>query len=60
MEDRIKRGYALTLAMNQWLERKREEIKPDPRNLLKIKPFDFGLGNEKLSIEIDKVLYGEE
>ncbi|MBS3081741.1 hypothetical protein J4416_02255 [Candidatus Pacearchaeota archaeon] len=28
------------------------------RNLLKLKPFDFGCGSEGLSEEIDEVLYG--
>lgn len=29
------------------------------KNLLSLKPFDFGRGNEKLSKEIDKGLYGK-
>ena len=34
--------------------------KKDIHNLLKLKPFDFVHGNERLSEEIDEVLYGSK
>jgi hypothetical protein len=60
LAERMNVGEALTLAMKEWLnkERKRKEI--DPKNLLCIKPFDWGKGTEKTSKEIDKILYGNK
>jgi len=55
VEEKLNLGDALNLAMKKWLAE--EKKKKDPRNLLKVKPFNFGPGNEKLSEEIDKVLY---
>jgi hypothetical protein len=34
------------------------DMKKDPRILLKIKPFDWGIGTDKTSMEIDEILYG--
>ncbi|MEK6909425.1 MAG: hypothetical protein AABX23_05250 [Nanoarchaeota archaeon] len=57
MQNRIKLGKAITLAMTEWLAEQNAKMKrKDICNLLKIKPFDFG--NENLSEEIDEVLYG--
>lgn len=50
-------GAALNEAMLYWIENCGAEKKPDPKNLLKIKPFDFGKGTEKLSTRIDEILY---
>jgi len=57
VEENIRLGYALTLAMKQWIEReikKQREIK-----MPKLKPFNFGPGNERVSEDIDKILYGK-
>ena len=51
-------GTALNDAMIYWIENCDREKKPDPKNLLKIKPFDFGKGTEKLSTSVDEILYG--
>ncbi len=59
VQEKIKLGRALTIAMNEWLsEQNAKTKKKDIRNLLKLKPFDFEKGNERLSEEIDDVLYG--
>lgn len=59
LAERMKVGEALTLAMREWLKKEREKRKIDPKNLLKIKPFDWGKGTEKTSKEIDEILYGK-
>ncbi|MEK6811240.1 MAG: hypothetical protein AABX96_01895 [Nanoarchaeota archaeon] len=59
IQEKIKVGMALTMAMQGWIiENNKKMKKKDVRNLLKIKPFDFGPNSEKLSEEIDDVLYG--
>jgi len=60
LAERMRVGKALTLAMREWIkkERKRKEI--DPKNLLRMKPFDWGRGTEKTSKEIDEILYGNK
>lgn len=59
LQEKIKVGVALTMAMQGWIiENNKKVKKKDIRNLLKIKPFDFGSNSEKLSEEIDDVLYG--
>lgn len=52
-------GEALTKAMRKFLEeeKSREEKRPDPRNLLKIKPIKVGK-KVRWSEEIDEILYG--
>ncbi|MGC8831969.1 MAG: hypothetical protein ACP5PQ_05265 [Thermoproteota archaeon] len=57
---RLRVGEALTLAMREWLEKEEEREKVNPRNLLKVKPFDWGLGTERTSKEIDEILYGRK
>ena len=32
----------------------------NPKNLLKVKPFDWGKGTERTSKEIDEILYGNK
>jgi len=54
---RLRVGEALTLAMKEWLEKEEEREKVNPRNLLKIEPFDWGPGTERTSEEIDEILY---
>ncbi len=48
-------GKALNLAMSMWLWK---SAKPK-RSLLELKPVSFGKGTEKLSEEMDKILYGD-
>jgi hypothetical protein len=59
VEKRMKMGEALTLAMMRWLKEERRK-RINPRNLLKLKPFDWGKGTEKTSKEIDEILYGSK
>lgn len=58
--ERLKVGRALTLAMKEWIKKERKKETIDPRNLLKIKPFDWGKGTERASKEIDEILYGSK
>lgn len=58
IRERLKLGEALTIAMRRFIEervgRKNKGVKP----LLMLKPFDFGEGSERLSKEVEKILYG--
>ena len=54
IEEGMKLGEALTQAMELWIRQR--SIKPT-KSLLEIKPFDWGRGTEKSSIEIDKIIY---
>ena len=59
IEERMKMGDALNLAMKHWVhEEKTKKMKPDPRNLLKIKPIRVGGKKVRWSEEIDEILYG--
>jgi len=59
VEERFKLGYALTLAMKTWIEKeKNKEIRPNPKNLLKIKPIKIGDKKVNWSEEVDQILYG--
>ncbi|MBS3175024.1 hypothetical protein J4440_04045 [Candidatus Woesearchaeota archaeon] len=49
-------GTALTLAMQNWLSSLRKKKK----DLLDLKPSDWGPGTERLSEQIDEVIYGEK
>ena len=60
LEERLKVGKALTLAMREWIKKEGKKGTINPRNLLKIKPFDWGKGTEKTSKEIDEILYGSK
>ncbi|MBI5803991.1 hypothetical protein HY450_01985 [Candidatus Pacearchaeota archaeon] len=56
VRERLKLGVALSIAMKNWLEEKigqKSKIK-----FPKVKPFSFGPGNERLSEEVDEILYG--
>jgi len=53
IKEGLKIGEALNLAMGMFLEK---EKKPG-LSLLNLKPQSFGRGTEKLSQEIDRVLY---
>ncbi len=62
VEERMKLGEALNLAMRKALEEeklmKEKKNKPDPRNLLRIKPIKIGNKRVRWSEEIDEILYG--
>ena len=51
----FKVGGALSLAMQLWLQKSR---KPK-MSLLDFKPTNWGKGTERLSEEVDKILYGD-
>jgi hypothetical protein len=57
VEDNIKLGAALNQAMNLWISKNGNKKKG---RLSELKPFDWGKGNEDLSENIDKVLYGDQ
>ncbi len=59
MEEKLKVGYALTLAMKKWLREHQKEKEKSKNKLPRIKPFSWGRGTEKTSKEIDNVLYEE-
>lgn len=56
VEEGMKLGEALTQAMEMWIKQKSTGKKI---RLLEIEPLDWGKGTEKISIEIDRILYGE-
>ncbi len=56
VEEGMKLGEALTQAMALWI---RERSGKPRGSLLEIKPFDWGPGTERASLEIDAILYGE-
>ena len=58
LEERLKVGKALTLAMREWIRKEKKRKMINPRNMLKMKPFDWGKGTERTSKEIDEILYG--
>jgi len=57
LEERMKVGDAMTLAMKRWVE-KEEKSEINPRNLLKIKPIKVGKKKVRWSEEVDEFLYG--
>ena len=57
VEEGLKIGEAMTQAMELWIRQR--SMKPRG-SLLDIKPFSWGKGTEKVSIEIDQILYGEK
>lgn len=56
-EHKMNMGKALTEAMQVWI-RTKEYPKKGGKAFSKIKPFDWGKGTEKLSLQIDDILYG--
>ena len=57
VEEGMKLGEAVTQAMELWI--KQRNTKPKA-SLFDIKPFNWGKGTEKVSVQIDHILYGEE
>lgn len=55
---RMKLGNALTNAMRTWLEKGRGEKKVK-KHFLDLKPFDWGVGTERSSVEVDEILYAK-
>jgi len=55
---RMKLGNALTNAMRTWLEKERGEKKVK-KYFLDLKPFDWGEGTERSSVEVDEILYAK-
>ncbi|HLC86468.1 MAG TPA: hypothetical protein VJG30_04240 [Candidatus Nanoarchaeia archaeon] len=49
-------GTALTLAIENWLS----SLKKPKESLLKWKPTNWGPGTERLSEQVDEVLYGDD
>ncbi len=60
LEEQIKVGKALTVAMKDWIRKEKKKTLTYPRNLLKVRPFDWGKGTEKTSKEVDEILYGNK
>lgn len=59
VEERMKTGEALNMAMKEWVKEREERKKnPDPKNLLKIRPVRVGKRKVRWSEEIDEFLYG--
>lgn len=57
VKEGIKVGSALTQAVQSWLKGK-EATKKKKRSFFDMKPWDWGPGNERVSVEIDEILYG--
>jgi len=57
MEEDMKLGEALTEAMNMWIN---QRIIKRRTSLRDIKPFNWGVGTEKVSVDIDKMLYRDK
>lgn len=58
IEERMKVGEALTLAMREWMKKEGRKKKIDPKNLLKITGIIKTKKKVKWSEEIDQFLYG--
>jgi len=50
----LKIGDSLSLAMGLWMEKSKKKPK---LSLLNLKPKDWGKGTERLSEEIDRIVY---
>ena len=60
LQERMKVGQAVTLAMKEWIKKDEKREEPNPKNLLKIKPIKVGKKKVRWSEEIDEFLYGKE
>ena len=61
-EQGLKTGEALGEALETWMEaqeEKRKSMKPDPRNIQKIRGFITTKHKVRWSEEIDQILYGD-
>jgi hypothetical protein len=59
IEERMRMGDALTVAMKRWIAEERKR-KVSPPHSIRVKPFDWGKGTEKTSAEVDEILYGRK
>lgn len=57
IEKKMKLGEALTKAMVLLIEKQKNTTKENKHP--KVKPFFWGKGNERASLEVDKIVYGE-
>jgi len=57
IEEGMKLGEAVAQAMEMWLK---QRIVRRRASLIDIEPFNWGEGTEKVSVEIDQILYGEK
>ena len=57
VEEGMKLGEAVTQAMESWIKQRKNSPKV---KLGEIKPFNWGKGTRRVSMEIDEVLYGEK
>lgn len=57
VEEGLRLGEALAQAMDMWTKRRTGK---QHLSLLEIEPFDWGEGTEKVSVEIDSILYGNK
>ncbi len=57
VRDNTTLGNAVTMAMKLWLEQYKEDRRKK-RNLMELRPFDWGKGTESSSLEVDEILYG--
>jgi len=48
-------GEALNEAIELWLRMRKKRVKFK----LKLEPFDWGEGNERSSMEVDEIVYGD-
>jgi len=55
VEEGMKLGQALTQAMDMWI---RHSTDKREKSLLNLETFDWGKGTEKVSVEIDQIIYG--
>jgi hypothetical protein len=57
VEEGMKLGEAVAQAMDMWTKRRTGKQRA---RLVEIEPFDWGEGTEKVSVEIDQILYGRK
>lgn len=55
VERKMKVGVALTLAMEKF----RSDLLPKHKKFTMLKPRDLGIGTERLSQDVDKIMYEE-
>ena len=55
VEEGMKLGQALTQAMDMWITHGMDKRK---LSLLNLETFDWGKDTEKVSVEIDRIIYG--
>ncbi len=56
IKDEMKMGVIISTAIKEWLKEE-EKTERNTKLLLKIKPFNWGKGTDKLIVELDEALY---